>query len=224
MKQMKKSPLVYSIGIVLVYACIAWACNNEKSQAKLTTKQHMEAEAQTIKNMQSAYEGEVTATAKYDAFSKRAEYDGYHNIALLYNAVSAAENIHAINHLAVLNDAGATIPEIKPKFEVKSTKENLNEDINGEAFEAKTMYPQFLKSAEEANNQIAVLSLTYAMKTEQKHKFFFEQALGDINSNTLNSLPSLYFVCPACGNTYSTAAPRHCDFSLTEGKQFIKFE
>jgi len=220
---MKNFPLGYST-VVLVYAFIAFACNNEKPKIKLTTKQHMEAETQTIKNMQYAYKSEITATAKYEAYSKRADLDGYHNIALLYNAVSAAENIHSINHLAVLNDAGATIPFVKPEFKVKSTKDNLKDDINGESFEAKTIYPYFLKTAEEANNQIAVLSLTYAMKTEQKHKFFFEQALGDINSNTLNSLPSMYFVCPACGNTYSTASPRHCDFSLTDGNQFIKFE
>jgi rubrerythrin len=85
--------------------------------------------------------------------------------------------------------------------------------INGEAYEAKTMYPDFLKTAETADNQIVFLSLTYAMKTEIKHKFFFEQALGDINR--LNSLPSKYFVCPVCGNIY-TNAPKHCDLSLTE--------
>lgn len=99
----------------------------------------------------------------------------------------------------------------------------MSNDINGEAYEAKTMYPYFLKTAETADNQIAFLSLTYAMKTELKHKYFFEQALGDINSNTLNSLPSKYFVCPACGNTYTTA-PKHCDFSLTDREKFIVFQ
>ncbi len=75
-----------------------------------------------------------------------------------------------------------------------------------------------------ANNQIAHLSLTYAMKTEQKHKIFFEQALGDLNSKTLKSLPAKYYVCPACGNTYANLAPKHCDFSLTDREQFIVFE
>jgi rubrerythrin len=173
--------------------------------------------------MQSAYKGEKTATAKYEAFSKKAEEEGYHNIALLYNAVSAAENIHATNHKAVIEDAGATVPVITPEYKVKTTKENLHDDIDGEAYEAKTMYPDFLKTAEIADNQIAYLSLTYAMKTEQKHKYFFEQVLGKINSNTLTSLPSKYFVCPACGNTYTTA-PKHCDFSLTERDKFIVFQ
>ncbi len=146
-----------------------------------------------------------------------------HSIAVLYNAVSVAESIHARNHKAVIEDAGATVPVITPEFTVKGTKENLSDDIDGEAYEAKTMYPNFLKAAETADNQTDFLSLTYAMKTELKHKFFFEQALGDINSNTLKSLPSKYFVCPDCGNTY-TDAPKHCDFSLTEREKFIVFQ
>lgn len=202
------------------------SCDNMKktSELKTTTKEHMNAGTKTIENMQSAYKGETTATAKYKAFSKKAEEEGYHNIALLYNAVSAAENIHATNHKAVIEDAGGIIPTITPDYEIKTTKENLHDDIDGEAYEAKTMYPDFLKTAETAGNQIAFLSLTYAMKTELKHKFFFEQALGDINSNTLNSLPTKYFVCPTCGNTYANSPPKHCDFSLTNREKFIVFQ
>ncbi len=220
---MKKLFLLNSLLIAIVATLLINSCYNKKTDVKPTTKQHMDASNQTIENMQAAYKGEKTATAKYEAFSKKAEEEGYHSIALLYNAVSAAENIHASNHKVVIEDAGSTVPIIIPEFTVKSTKENLSDDINGEAYEAKTMYPDFLKTAELADNQIALLSLTYAMKTELKHKRFFEQALGDLNSNTINSLPSTYFVCPACGNTYITA-PKHCDFSLTDGDQFIIFK
>ena len=220
---MKKTFLNYSLLLPTIGCFVITSCDNKKIEVKTTTKDHMDAGTKTIENMQSAYKGEKTATAKYEAFSKKAEEEGYQNIALLYNAVSAAENIHAINHKAVIEDAGATVPIIIPEYKIKTTKENLSDDINGEAHEAKTMYPDFLKIAEIADNQIAILSLSYAMKTELKHKFFFEQVLGDINSNTLNSLPSKYFVCPACGNTYTTA-PKHCDFSLTDREKFIVFQ
>ncbi len=112
---------------------------------------------------------------------------------------------------------------ITPDYKLKTTKENLNDDIDGEDYEANTMYPNFLKTAEIADNQLAIVSLTYAMKTEMKHRFLFQQALANINTNTLNSLPSKYFVCPACGNTY-TVAPKHCDFSLTDREIFIVFQ
>jgi rubrerythrin len=220
---MKKLLPVYSL-ILATLGCIAMAsCDNKKIEANTTTKEHMDAESKTIENMQLAYRKEKTATAKYEAFSKKAEEEGYHNIALLYNAVSASENIHAINHKAVIEDAGSTVPVLTPVYKVKTTKENLSDDINGEGYVAKTMYPDHLKSAETADNQIAYLSLSYAMKTDLKHKFFFEQALGDINSNTLNSLPFKYYVCPDCGNTY-TVPPKHCDLSLTDRDQFIVFQ
>lgn len=183
----------------------------------------MNAKNQTIENMQSAYRGEMTATAKYAAFSEKAEQEGYHQIAVLYQAVSAAESIHAANHKAVIEDAGAVVPDIVPEYKVKSTKANLEDDINGEAYEAKTMYPEFLKSAKAADMQTAHLSLTYAMKTERKHQTFFEQALAAVSNNTADRLPMHYAVCPACGNTYPEAPP-HCDFSLTPKAAFLEFQ
>jgi len=142
---MKKLFLNYSVFLVTIGCLVMTSCDDKKKELKTTTKEHMDAESKTIENMQAAYKGEKTATAKYAAFSKKAEEEGFHNIALLYNAVSAAENIHATNHKAVIEDAGATVPIITPEYKVKTTKENLADDISGEAYEAKTMYPDFLK-------------------------------------------------------------------------------
>jgi rubrerythrin len=223
---MKKFLRNYTTPIAILGYLFITSCSNTNKQADLKTTPQDKALAQnkTIENMQIAYKGEMTATAKYKAYAIKAATEGYPNIAILYNAVSAAENIHAINHKAVIEDVGATVPIITPEFKVKTTKENLNDDISREAYEAKTMYPDFLKTAEIADNQTAFLSLTYAMRTELKHKFFFEQSLGDINSNTLKSLPLKYFVCPVCGNTYATVMPKHCDFSFTAGENFILFQ
>jgi rubrerythrin len=123
----------------------------------------------------------------------------------------------------VIEDAGAIVPVIVPDYKVKLTKDNLSDDINGEAYEAETMYPNFLKAAQLANNQTAYLSLSYAMKTEEKHKAFFEKAFDNLKHGTLNNLSDRYAVCPACGNTYEKA-PIHCDFSLTAKEFFIIFK
>ncbi|MCP9769880.1 rubrerythrin family protein [Lacihabitans sp. LS3-19] len=219
-----KSNLTSSSIFLGMFCCILiFSCNNKTIEKTPTSEQRKVAKEKTIENMLSAYKAEKTSIAKYEAFSKKAEEDGFHNVALLYNAAAASENIHAINHKAVIEDDGGTLPIFTPQFQVNSTKENLENNIKEETLAAKTKYPDYLKTAEIAEDLIAHLSLTYAMKTEQKHKFFFEQALGDINSNTLNSLPSKYYVCPACGNIY-TDAPRHCDFSLTDREKFIVFQ
>lgn len=172
--------------------------------------------AKTIDNLQAAYKGEVTAKAKYIAYAQKAEQEGFPQIASLYRAVSSAEYIHAGNHQAVLAESKVVVPTIKPEFTVKTTKENLVGDIKGEAYEATSMYPSFIKSAENAGNQIGIVSLTYAMKTEKKHNLMYTTALYALENNNLKTLPSVFYVCSLCGNTYTNIAPARCTFCMTK--------
>ncbi len=224
---MKQFIQISRMGMLLI--CLTTiGCNNSDSNKPVKIETIKEAnidyKTKNIENMQSAYKGEVTATAKYKAFADKADLEKFHLIALLYKAISYSENIHANNHKVVLKELGKTVPEISPEYTVKTTKENLSNDIYGEAYEYTTMYPDFLQVAEKAGSQSSVASLSYAFKTEKKHKVFFEKALGDINSNTLMTLPSLYFICPTCGNTYENVLPGHCDFCNTLSKKFIKID
>jgi len=176
----------------------------------------------SFQNMQDAFKGETTASAKYAAYSKKAEAEGFHEIALLFNAASKSEKIHANNHKAVLLEGGQKVPDITPEFTVKLTKENLKDAIAGEGYEISTMYPEFITNANTVKNQFALVSLNYAFKTEQKHKPFYEKALAALESNNIKSLPTVYYVCPTCGNTYDTTAPKRCGISMTSSEKFIK--
>lgn len=178
--------------------------------------------AKTIDNLQAAYKGEVTAKAKYIAYAQKAEQEGFPQISSLYRAVSAAEHIHAGNHQSVLAESKVVVPTIKPEFTVKTTKENLAGDIKGEAYEATSMYPSFIKSAENAGNQIGIVSLTYAMKTEKKHNLMYTTALNALENNSVKTLPSIFYVCSLCGNTYSNKAPARCTFCMTKSEKFMK--
>ncbi|WPV66345.1 rubrerythrin family protein [Chitinophaga sp. LS1] len=192
--------------------------STEKSASDVSTA---DAKIKTLENIQAAFKGETTASAKYAAYSKKAEHDGYHQIALLFKAASIAENIHANNHKAVLQESGVATPTIKPEFSVKTTKENLQDAITGETYEATTMYPEFLTVANTAGNQLAIISLNYAYKTEKKHKVMYENALVALQNNTVKSLPTVFYVCPTCGNTYETTAPKRCGISMTSGEKFL---
>jgi len=180
--------------------------------------------AKNLVNMQAAYKGEMTATAKYAAYAKKAAGEGFPQIALLYRAISAAETIHAGNHKAVLAESGASVPVITPEYTVKSTRESLQDDIKGEAYEAATMYPDFLKTAADAGNDLAVISLTYAQKTEKRHEGMYQRALVALDKHTLSMLPTAYFICPTCGNTYENKAPARCGISLTKGALFARID
>jgi len=177
-----------------------------------------------FENMQAAFKGETTASAKYAAYSKKAEEEGYHEIALLFKAASTSEKIHANNHKSVLREGEQNVPAITPEFTVKSTKENLRDAIAGETYEINTMYPEFIVNANNAGNQFSLMSLNYAYRTEQKHKPLYEKALAALESNNLKSLPTVFYVCPTCGNTYDTKAPGRCGISMTSSEKFLKID
>ena len=186
------------------------------------SKDENEAKVKTIDNVMNTYKNEVTASSKYIDYAQKAEEEGYHPIAILYKAVSISAHIQAQNNKLVLEASLVSAPTITPVFEVKTTKQNLQDDIYGDAQKANMIYSSYLKIAGFANNQMAYTSICYDKETEKKHRVFYEKALENINSNTVLSMPSVYFVCPICGNTYETSAPKYCDFSLTNRDKFIK--
>ncbi|HPF50406.1 MAG TPA: ferritin family protein [Draconibacterium sp.] len=207
--------------IIPIFAVIVSAISLQSFTTKNVASEPS-AKSVNYENMKTAFEGETTASAKYAAYSKKAEEEGYHEIALLFKAASTSEKIHANNHKAVLLEGSQEVPVITPEYTVKSTKENLKDAIAGETYEITTMYPDFIKNANAAGNQFSLMSLNYAYKTEQKHKPLYEKALAALESNTVKSLPTVFYVCPTCGNTYDTKAPSRCGISMTSSEKFIK--
>ncbi len=179
------------------------------------------AAAKTAENLKAAITGETTASAKYAAYAKKAREEGYAQIALLFEAASKAEGIHAANHRAVAEQMGAPVGEIQPRFEVKSTKENLEDALKGETYEVSTMYPEFIKVASQGKANAALLSFNYAYQTEQKHKALYAQALKAFQEKKTDTLPSKYLVCVTCGNTYDNEAGARCAICLTSKERFI---
>ena len=190
----------------------------EKNEGKAGTQ------TTVITNLTDAFTGETTASAKYAAYSKKALEEGLPQIAMMFKAASASENIHANNHKAVLEDMGATISVIKPTYTVKTTQENLQDAIAGESYEISTMYPAFIANAKSVGSQLALISLNYAYKTEQKHKVLYDKALAALQSNQVKTLSMQYYVCPTCGNTYDVTPPKRCGISMTGSEKFIQIE
>ena len=177
--------------------------------------------ATVISNLTDAYIGETTASAKYAAYSKKAQEEGYPQIAMLFKATSTSEQIHANNHKAVLEDLGAVIPVVKPEFTVKSTQENLQDAISGESYEISTMYPAFIANAQSVGSQLALISLNYAYKTEKKHKVLYEKTMAALQNGQVKTLSMDFYLCPTCGNTYDSTPPKRCDISMTSSEKFI---
>ena len=64
-------------------------------------------------NLKEAFAGESQANRKYLAFAKKADEEGYLQVARLFRAVAAAETVHAHNHLKVMKGIGDTEENLK---------------------------------------------------------------------------------------------------------------
>jgi len=150
----------------------------------------------TQENLQSAFAGESQANRKYLAFAKKADTEGRPQIAKLFRAAAAAETVHAHAHLRVMGG-------------IQDTKANLQEAIEGEGHEFKSMYPGFVQEAEAEGNQAALNSFRNAMAVEEIHHNLYTEALETLSAgNDLPDAPIL--VCDVCGNTVTGEAPDEC--------------
>ncbi len=179
------------------------------------------ASRKAIQDLKDAFTGETTASAKYAAFAKKAKEEDHAQIAALFAAASKSESIHAANHKAALEEVGEKAPAVEPKFEVKSTKENLEDAIKGETYEVKTMYPGFIKDAKDEKVTMALISFNYAMQTERRHKAFYEHALQALLEKKAESLASQYQVCLTCGNTYDGTGPARCGICMSPRERYV---
>ncbi len=154
----------------------------------------------TLANLQTAFNGESNAHARYLAFAKKADTEGYGEVASLFRAAAKAEEIHANNHAAVIKKLGGK-PEAKLETpDVKTTKENLEAAIKGESYERDTMYPQFLKQAREVRNTDAIQTFNFAKTAEAEHAKLYTAALKNLDKSKGTKAKN-YYVCGVCGYT-----------------------
>ncbi len=157
-------------------------------------------------DLKAAFAGESQANRRYLAFAKRAEDEGYQQVARLFKAAAAAETVHALNHLRALGD-------------VKTTAENIQVAIQGENYEATVMYPDFLADAQKEQDRKAQGTFHYALEVEKVHEALYRKALAALSKDTP---PVDYYVCPVCGNTFEGSAPDRCPICNTPAARFEK--
>ena len=160
--------------------------------------------SKTQADLKEAFAGESQANRRYLAFAEQAEKDGFPQVARLFRAAAHAETIHAMNHLKALG-------------EVKSTADNLQAAINGENYEVVSMYPQFIKDAEEEAQKRSLTSFKWAFEVEKVHEALYRKALEMIGGD----MPEMdYFVCPFCGYTHEGPLDGKCPVCGTPGEKF----
>jgi rubrerythrin len=163
--------------------------------------------SKTEKNLQDAFAGESKANRKYLAFAKKADAEGYKQVAKLFRATAEAETVHALNHLRELGG-------------VKTTKENLEAAVGGETYEVENMYPPMIQDALTEEKKGAQNSFMFAYEVEKIHAALYTKALEALGKNKEVD----YYVCQVCGNTVEGEPPDQCPICKAMKKMFKKME
>lgn len=158
-------------------------------------------------NLKDAFAGESQANRRYLAFSKKADQEGYRQVAKLFRAAAEAETVHAHAHLRNLKGIG-------------STADNLKEAIAGETHEFKSMYPAMIADAKAENNKGALQSFEYANAVEKVHANLYQKALENLDGLQETD----YYVCSVCGYTCEDEAPDECPVCKAKKKAFFKVD
>lgn len=138
----------------------------------------------TTENLSDAFAGESQAFQKYSAFAKKAEREGFVNIAKLFKTTAQAEKIHAEGHLKALEA-------------IASTADNLQAAINGETYEYTEMYPPMADQATDEGHKAKTM-FRFALDAEKVHAEIYQKALEAVQSGK-DLDTSEFYLCPICG-------------------------
>ena len=161
--------------------------------------------ASTNENLKDAFAGESQAFQKYIAFAKKAEREGFSNIAKLFKTTAQAERIHAEGHLKALDM-------------ILSTAENLKGAIEGETYEYSEMYPPMADQAVEEGHKAKTM-FRFALDAEKVHADIYKKALEAVQAGKDIDV-SDFHLCPVCGYIELGAAPEKCPVCGALGKVF----
>jgi rubrerythrin len=171
----------------------------------------------TLDDLAAALNGETTAAAKYLAFAKKADEEGYATVASLFRAAAAAEQIHAKNHAHVIKVLGGTAKAEVGQFDVRATAENLAAAIAGETHERDVMYPGFIKNAE--GNKQAIRTLSWALDAEVEHARLYQQAADDLEG--WRNGKRRFWICQTCGYTLDSEPAETCRVCGAKREKFL---
>ncbi len=129
----------------------------------------------TENNFMEGFKGESMANRRYLYFAKRADEEGYPEIAALLRSIAEGETAHAFGHLDFIRQGGSVDPATgKP---IGSIKEMLESAIAGETYEFTQMYPGFAKVAREEGFDEAAEWFETLARAEKSHAEKFTNAL-----------------------------------------------
>ena len=148
----------------------------------------------TEKNLAYAFAGESKASVRNEAFAKKADSEGYTQIARLFRAISDAESVHARRYLLMM------------RGKIGSTEENIERAFQNEIKANVEEYPKLIKDASEEGNERVLNAFSQSRDVESRHAQLYKKAMNDM----LSDRETDYYVCQVCGYVSEDEAPDNC--------------
>jgi rubrerythrin len=175
----------------------------------------------TLKNLMEAYDVESNTSAKYEEYAKKADSEGYTQIASLFRATSLSESIHADNQAKFIENLGGRPKKDIKKHEIKTTIENLQDANKCDGYEAATMYPSFIDQAQkEKLADTLIKSLVAAKLAEVEHMKFYDDAVKNIEQWKVGERS--FYVCKDCGYTVKEINFQKCTVCYASKNKYVE--
>jgi len=148
----------------------------------------------TEQNLAYAFAAESKAAVRNDAFARKAESEGYPQIARLFKAISDAESVHARRYLRLM------------RGKIGSTEENIETAFQNEIKANVDEYPKLIKDASEEGKESVMKAFSQSRDVESRHAELYKKAMNDM----LADRHTVYYVCQVCGYVSEDEAPENC--------------
>lgn len=187
----------------------------------------------TIENLLKSFAGECQARGRYTIFQKRAEKDGFHQIANIFKETADNEIIHSeifYKHIVKHIDAGK-IQNIQIYAEYPAiygdTLQNLKAAALGENEEATILYPEFAKIADDEGFSEIAYSFRKISEVEKIHEERYLDLADSVKHEKMFKKDrEIVWKCTVCGyhhkGSESLKACPVCGFSQGFFEPFVK--
>jgi len=158
------------------------------------------------KKLKEAFAGESKAHMRNLAFGKKAEEDGFPQIARLFRAVADAERVHAAEYIKYLEGV------------IGETEDNLKAAFENEIKAKTDIYPPFIQEAFALQREDVAWSFSRSRDVEERHAKLYKDALAAL----IKEQETEYFVCQVCGYVFDAELPAECPVCRAKKENFKK--
>lgn len=155
-------------------------------------------------------------SAQYDHFAAIAEEEAHLSAARLFRAMAHSERVQEAQCALIITKLGGRYqPPGRMLLFRGTTAGNIQRSIHYEARSADSTHRARIARNLHAGNRLAARMLIWASAADLRHRWFLEHLNGLSNEGG-------FFVCPECGNLYTTShCDRFCPHCLTDARRFI---